>query len=194
MNRVSTVVVMGTLLACGSAMAIPPPWTLEETKAGADVVMIAKTTKIEPVEGVRGANARVGLEPVEVLKGKPQEDGKDAKLYLLYRRPEPRRAPGGIERRIVGGTGQPKAKEGQTALVFLRKDRNEPDSFRAVCGSFGYVVLSAADEAGRGAVQKRIKMHAGWCARIGDAEIRKALEGYYAKAAALAEQDPKKVP
>ena len=202
MKRVSTLVVIGTLLACGSAMAIPPPWTLEEAKAGAEVVVIAKTTRIESVEGVRGANARIGLEPVEVLKGKLKPDAKDAKLFLLYMRPQQRPGPGGLQRRVVGGTGQPKAQEGQTALMFLRKDRNEPGSFRAVCGSFGYVALSAAGQADREAVKKRIKerikkrikMHGDWCARIGNAEIRKAVEGYYAKAADFADQDPRKVP
>ena len=194
MKWVSTLVVIATLLACGSAVAIPPPWTLEETKAGADLVVIARTTRIEPVEGVRGADSRIGLEPAEVLKGKLQPRAKDTKLYLLYKRPERRPGPGGIERRVMGGTGQPKPQEGQTALIFLRKDPSRPDSFRAVCGSFGYIPLSAAGDAEREAVKKRIKMHSDWCARIGNAEIRKAMEGYYAKAAAHANQDAKKVP
>ena len=43
-------------------------------------------------------------------------------------------------------------------------------------------------------IKKRIKMHGDWCARIGNAEIRKAMQGYYAKAAAFADQDPKEVP
>lgn len=195
MKRVSMLVFVLMLAACDPALAIPPPWTLEAAKAGADVVLIAKTAKIEPVQGVRGVNAKVGLEPVEVLKGKLEPTAKDARPFLLYARPKRQAGPGGIERRVIGGTGQPAPQEGQTALLFLRRDRIEPDGFRAVCGSFGYVVLSAASQQGREAVKKRIRMHADWCAKIGDAEARKAMEGYYAKASAfVAGQEPKKTP
>ena len=98
MKCVSMTIAVGVVLACGPALAIPPPWTLEETKAQADLVVIARMTKVEPVQDLQRANSRIGFEPVEVLKGQlDQKKPEDSKVFLLFSRPEDRPGPGGIQ-------------------------------------------------------------------------------------------------
>jgi hypothetical protein len=188
MNRFSPLMASVVLLIGGTALAIPPPWTLEEGKAQADLVLIAKMTKAESVENIQGANARIGFVPIEVLKGDlgPKDfKKKDASLFLLFTKQEDRPGPDGIQRRMIGGTGDPKPVDGQTALIFLKKDHTQRNSYRAVYGSFGYLGLSATAGQDLAGLSKRIDMHRQWCAKIGSEDARKAMESYYDKAKAL---------
>jgi len=181
--------VLVLLVVAGTAGAIPPPWTLEEAKGNADLVLIAKMAKVSPVEGVRGADHKVSLKPVQVLKGDVVvgEDAPD--LFLLFTQPQPRVGPGGIRAHAMGGTGHPVPVEGETALVFLRKAEPERH-YRVVCGKFGYVSLSSSNPQQLAEVTKRLNLYRGWCERIEDASIRKAMTGYYDKVLALlAERD-----
>ena len=192
-RRTVSILAVLALLAGGVAGAIPPPWTIEEAKGKADLIFIAKTAKIEPVENVPGANRRVGIEPVLVLKGKHEKRPAPAKLALLFfQRPEPK--PGPIRAHSIGGVGYPKPREGDIALMFLRKDRQKEGHFRIACGSFGYVRLNAKTKDELAAVRKRIAMYQQWCQRIKDENVRTAMEDAYQKTLAFLEKAAKAAP
>ena len=102
----TSVIVAIVLTACGFARAIPPPWSIEEWKSKADLILIARTMKIEPVKDVRGVNSSIGIEPVEILKGKVDEAEEKAgalNLRVLFFKPLPARGHGGV--RGVGAQG-----------------------------------------------------------------------------------------
>lgn len=159
------------------AHAIPPPWLLEGMKARSSLILIARTTKGADVRNVAGINRKIGLKPVEFLKGKiARKDGREPKLALLYyQRPKVLDA---FRPMRVGGTGHPKPADDELALVFLKKDKRKGE-FRAVCGSFGYVSLDASTPEKLVAVKKSIEGYRRWCARIKSAALRKAMNGYY---------------
>ena len=168
------------VLAFRAAEAIPPPWTIEELKAKADLILIAKTTKAQAVANAPGANRKIGIVPVQILKGKLGEEGKDAKLFLLFSKPVERVGPGGIRMHVMGGVGHPKPRDGETALVFLRKGR-EPGCYSVAGGSFGYLSLTAKTKEDRAALEKRIDRYLQWGERIRDAQVRDALAAVYQK-------------
>jgi len=167
-----------------TAGAIPPPWTLEEAKGNADLVLIAKMAEVSPVEGIRGADHKVSLKPVQVLKGDLEVGEDTPDLFLLFTKPQPRVGPGGIRAHAVGGTGHPAPVEGETALVFLRKAEPERH-YRVVCGKFGYVSLGTSNPQQLAEVTKRLNLYRGWCERIEDADVRKAMTGYYDRVLSL---------
>jgi len=187
-HRVSVIAAL-VCVACGSAQAIPAPWSIEEWKGKADLIVIARTTTAAPANAVRGANRCIGIEPVEVLKGKlPKPQGKAGKedgsrLQVLFFQPPPP-VPGPIQRRAVGGPGHPDPKEREFALIFLKKGPR-PRQFAVTMGSFGYVGLRTGTRQQTQALAKRLRMYRKWCERIGKKEIRAAMDGYYAKTLAL---------
>jgi hypothetical protein len=181
--------VLVLLGVAGTAGAIPPPWTLEEAKGNADLVLIAKMAEVSPVEGIRGADHKVSLKPVQVLKGDLTVGEDTPNMFLLFTKPQPRVGPGGIRAHVVGGTGHPVPVEGESALVFLRKAEPERH-YSIVCGKFGYVSLSSSNPQQLAEVTKRLNLYRGWCERIEDANIRKAMTGYYDRVLSLlAERD-----
>jgi hypothetical protein len=178
MTRSSTsLAALAIFMACGGAAAIPPPWTLEEAKAKADLVLIARTTTARKLKSGTGVNMEIGLRPIRVLKGRAPKTAEEAPtLRLAFHQPP--KAHGNIRPRVVGGTGHPKPADGETALVFLRRrGKNEP--LRVVCGKFGYVSLSTGTKEARDRVEQRLARYRKWCERIGDAKLRQAMEGYY---------------
>lgn len=188
-RRARLLVLASALLACSVAQAIPPPWFIEELKAKADVILIARTTKGEDVRNVAGINRKIGLKPVELLKGKiARKEGEEPKLALLYyRRPKVLDA---FRPMPVGGTGHPKPADDELALVFLKRDKRRGE-FRAVCGSFGYVSLDASTPEKLAAVKKSIEGYRRWCARIKNAALRKTMNGYYQAALDFVEKQAK---
>jgi hypothetical protein len=179
---------ISALLACATAQAIPPPWELESGKAAAELILIARTTTSSvvkaPPPGSGFRRMKIGLEPIEVLKGKlPEAGGKKPKLVLLYGQRLP--APGMLRPAVVGGTGHPKPADGETALLFLKR-QGEEGSFGAVCGSFGYVSLEVKTQAELDKLTRRIGWFRRFCRRLKDEAVRKAMNGYYDKAAAEA--------
>ena len=181
------------LLTCSLAQAIPPPWYIEEIKAKADLILLAKTTKIERVDNTKGVNRRIGIEPIQVLKGtipKQEKKGdKASRIYLLFRKPPEPEGKGMIRPHIVGGVGNPRPAEAETALIFLRKHRKE-NHFTAAAGSFGYISLITGPEKDLARLKKRIKNWRHWCTRIKHEELRKAMYAYYEEAVAFAERHP----
>ena len=174
------------LLASVAAQAIPPPWLLERDKAAADLILLARTSKsIVVKDDGRGRfrDMKIGLEPIEVLKGKlPAKDGKQARAVLLYRSPRPRQGQG-VAAVAMGGAGRPKPADGETAMLFLRPDRKGgKHHYRVVCGSFGYIKLEAKTKKDLAAVTRRIKGYRKSCEKVKDQKARKAMEGYYDKA------------
>ena len=188
-------------LGWGAAHAIPPPWLIEGMKAKADLVCIARMGKVEPVRGVRGANARVAARPVRWLKGKPparpaakaqaKRPAKPARVFMLFSRPRPIRGPGGIERRIIGGTGHPRPVQGEAALVFLTR-RAGKGLYRPTAGAFGYVRLTAKTPQELAKTQRRIEGYLAMLQRLKDANARVAMEGYYRKAIEFAKAEFKR--
>jgi hypothetical protein len=168
-------VLVAMLTACGAAMALPPPWTLEEAKAKADLVLIVKTTKSRELKPKAGVNTAIGLRPIRTLKGTVPEN-KDELLLAFHRKPKARGKI--VQRRIIGGTGHPKPADGEVALVFLRRQGKEKH-FRVVCGSYGYVSLDATKKDELAAIEKRIAMYVKWCDKVKDEKLRKAMKGYY---------------
>ncbi len=168
----------------GRSEAIPPPWELETMKAGADLVAIVKPAKAGPLMNVRGANARVSLRVVKVLKGAlPKREGKSA-VTLLFNRPTKPVQPG-IES-MVAGSGHPQPRENRMALAFLRKDSSGDEYYRVVAGSHGYIDLAWRDKEQLKAVERRIEVHRGWCAKIEKAAVREAMLEYYRAALEMA--------
>ena len=191
MKRHATWVVTGVLLlACSTAGAIPPPWLLEGEKAKADLILVAAMGKSQAMKPAPGVNARIDFKPVQILKGKiDQKDGEEPKLFLLHYRPP---APVGPLRPVaVGGTGYAKPADGESALIFLRKDKKDGE-FRVVCGSFGYVGLKIGTTKDLAATRKRIAGYRLWCERIVDPKIRKAMEGHYQKTLVFVDEQVKK--
>ena len=171
--------------ATRTAEAIPPPWTLEEAKAKADLILIAKLAKVEPVSGIRGANHRIGFRAVETLKSTAAQEAGDAKHYLLFHRREKPKG-GGLVAMSIGGTGHPEPGNGDLALVFLKKHETK-DHFTIVVGSFGYLKLTAGTPGEKAALKKRIGQYREWGKRMADPKLREAMGRYYDKALAHAE-------
>lgn len=176
----------------GVARAIPPPWSIEEWKSDADLILIARTMKVEPANGVPGANNRIGIEPVEVLKGKTATtqpkagEEKDPTLHVLFPKPPPP-ARGPIRIHQAGALGRPNPREGEFALIFLKKGR-QARHFTIALGSFGYIALRTGTKPQKEAVEKRIRMHREWCARIKKEKIRTVMDAYYARTTAFIER------
>jgi hypothetical protein len=126
--------------------AIPPPWQLEEMKARADVIAIAKTAAIETVKDVRPFNRKVGVCFIQVLKGDAQEaghlPGQKVQANVFYFQPDVPQVPGGIAAVSVGGPGHPTPAASEHALVFLKRLEGK-QAFSVVCGRFGYLRLTA---------------------------------------------------
>lgn len=191
MNKQIVPLILAVLIFAGRpAVAIPPPWELEGWKAASDLILIGKTTKIEPVAQVAGVNSRVGLVPVKVLKGKmpAKGQGPDARspLPVLFSKLKPPKIAPGIRVHVQGGTGHPNIAEGETALVFLKADPKQEGSFRVAYGSFGYIGLDAKTEQDLAAVKERINRYRQWSRKIGDEATRLAMDSYYQTALALA--------
>ena len=178
------------VLACSSVHAIPPPWSIEEMKAGADLVVIARTNTASHVTDAGRFNRKIGIVPLHVLKGElPQRVRKPAaaELYLLYFVPEPPKGDGPVPRR-VGGVGNPEPGDREPALIFLQKYGQKEDHFTVRGGSFGYISLAKTAESDLAAVAKRISHYRKWCERIKDTRVREAMNGYYQKALAFAKR------
>lgn len=190
MKRLQLAVAALALLIACTANAIPPPWTIEEAKAKAKLVVIAKIGKIEPVQSEKLSgqfNRRTVLQPIQILKGKPA----DATGYLLFR--EPVHQGGNIQRRQVGGAGQPKIRQGETALIFLSTHPKSND-FIVRGGSFGYIVLNADSKDELAEVEKQLAGYARTCKNIKDDKVRAQLEGYYAAALEFVKKEADKIP
>lgn len=187
-ERVAPLILISLLVTCRPALAIPPPWELEQLKANADVILIAKMTRAEPVKNFKRVNRRIGFEPIEVLKGrlsqKVEGAGKVLPLYLLYSQPQPPQ--GAIRGHTMGVPDAPRPRQGETALIFLKKLPAKEGYFTVVLGKFGYIRLSAATKEERAAVHETIGRHRQWCTKIRDATVRQAMDGYYRKALARA--------
>lgn len=169
------------LLTSGRGNAIPPPWTLEEAKAKADLVVLAKAAKIEPVKDIPGFNSRAAIEPIEVLKGElGSAKAQGGKVFVLFSKPDKPKEQAGIAAVEVGGVGQPELAEGETSLLFLKKHDREAH-YTIVLGKFGHFRLDTATDKALAALRDKIGLHRGWCERISDEGIRKAMDGYYQK-------------
>jgi len=192
MNR-RVLVCTTALLVSGLALshAIPPPWTLEEAKAKADLIMIAKAGKAEDVKDVRGLNARVAVKPAKILKGAAGEEGQPAKLFVLFAKPEQPKAPGGPVAVQMGGTGRPEPVEGETSLIFLKKHAKKGHC-TVVCGKFGYIPLVPDAKTGMEGLKKRIDLYRGWCKRISDEKLREAMDRYYQETLEFLDQKAEK--
>jgi hypothetical protein len=178
-------------LACLSvAHAIPPPWEIEEMKSKADVIAIAEAREIETVEGAKRFNRKIVVSLIKVLQSdvKAQEHDPDRprRADVFFFQPAPPRGEGGIAAVAVGGTGSPKPVVGEHALVFLRR-LEEPNAFSVVCGSFGYIRLSAPSQEELRRVTRTIARHQEWSEKIADERARQAMVGYYREAMAFAE-------
>ena len=171
------------LFTCRAVQAIPPPWTIEEMKAKADLVVIAKMATVEPVTDIRGFNRKIRIVPLEVLKGQIAEErhekGTSRKLDLLFAKRE--KPKGKIVPVVVGGLGKPEPKTEETALVFLKK-RAKEGLCTVVAGKFGYLSMGTGAGEELAAFKKRIGLYQGWCKRIEDEKNRHAMEAYYQKA------------
>jgi len=178
-------VVVSALLACSAAQAIPPPWTIEERKAGAELVVIAEISGIESarVEGRGGVmNRRAALKPLQVLKG--AHEGATAPVLFS----EPVHRGGRIQPMPVGGLGRPKIRAGETALIFLSK-RAAGGEYVVRGGRFGYIPLRTGSKEDIGATRKQLEMLSRFCGRIEDGEVRDGLRGYYEAALAFTEKE-----
>jgi hypothetical protein len=174
-------VVALVLLASGRGYAIPPPWTLEETKAKADLIVLAKAVKVELVKDSPGFNNRASIEPVEVFKGElASAKTEGVKLFVLFTKSEKAKEQAGIVVMEAGGVGQPELADGETSLLFLKKHAQE-GHYTIILGKFGHFRLDTATEKELAALKDKIALHRGWCGRISDEALRKAMDGYYQK-------------
>lgn len=186
-RRIGWLAAVTVLMAYATAQAIPPPRMMEKDKAAADLIIIAKTTTASIVQNAAPGGyreMRIGLEPIEVLKGKlPEKDGKKLQLAMLYLQRRP--AGGGPVVPMVDGGGQPKPANGETALIFLVQRPPEASFFSAAGSAFGYISLEVATKADL----DKLKRHIGWsrkfCEKLNKTD-RKAMNGYYDKAILVA--------
>ncbi len=177
MKKLSALLVAALILAaCRSAVAIPPPWKLEKEKGESDLILIVKTGETKPVANIAGANHKVTIEAVEVLKGEFPKPADDTQPVILFHQQQPKNP---AIRMHIAGTGHPKIGTGQTALAFLRKDPKHPGCYRVNCGSFGYVVLDTKTEKELAAIEKRLRTYQAWSAKIKDETTRLVMESYY---------------
>jgi len=200
----------GMLLAGGTTVhAIPPPWTLEEAKAAADLVLIAQVESVEQQHTNEYLNAAARLSVIKTLKGTlpsragAEETGGAAGLVVVYHSTPPakQRVPDGaggpgvapvkvppIRPMAIGGAGEPRIKAGDTALVFLKKRPGEQGDYAVAVGSFGYVALDTASPEDMAKLKERLSRYADWAKheQVKDRQIGVTMQRYYAEAMAMA--------
>ena len=173
------------VLACSPSHALPPPWQIEREKGAADLIVIAKTTKSTPSSDVPKFDSKIGLRPVDVLKGpadaKQAVKGKDVTLFIVYSKPAPPKTVGAPAPQMIGGLGQPKVRDADVALVFLKKT-DRKGHYQVVCGSLGYVSLLVRKEGDAPSLKNTLGGLRQACAHMEDPKARSRMEQYYQKA------------
>jgi len=161
-------------------------------KAKADVIAIAETTSIETVGRMDRFNRSVGINLIKVLKtdvNPPDQDtGQDLQGNVFFSQPDAPDSKDAIVAVSVGGTGNPKPAVGEQVLVFLKRLEGK-NAFSVICGSFGYIRLSARSEEELRQVTQSITQHREWSEKIADDQLRKAMANYYRQATAFVEKN-----
>lgn len=170
------------------AHGLPPPWGLEEMKSKADLIAMAKTTKIEIVKDVRHFNRKFLIKIIKVLKADPanreRDKDDDSRAEVFFLQPEAPKVQGEFQAVQIGGTGHPRPAAGEPALVFLKR-LEERGRYSVVCGRFGYITLKADSKKERAELSQTIERHRQWSEKIRDERARQAMVGYYREAAAF---------
>ena len=171
-------VAMASFVACQVAGAMPPPWTLDEAKANAEVVVLARIGPVEMPPADKGGTGRAAFGAVQKLKGEPGVTGEGDGPFLTFQVP-----PSMV---MVAGYMTFVPEQGETVLLFLsaaktyeavgdkRVAREQPGYYTAAAGGTGFMRL---DREGR----RRLYVTDEYLSRM-KPEAAQALEGYYAQA------------
>ncbi|GEM_PF-2678586 len=179
------------LWAVWPAHAADAVWAVEEAKARADVILIARMGASRPIAGPRGLNRMASFSPVTVLKGAPLlRDGNTGRalpdLKVLYLAKPPW---WDEETDLPGRQQYLDIPAGQMALVFLRAEYRRGE-FSVVMGESGYIPLTGLNFEQATEVRARIARYRSASLQVPDPSLRSLLESAYRRAIEVLDARP----